>query len=158
MAYALRGGDVRKLNRILRELVVRSESEACLICDNSGYVLAQDGAGQENSMIISALGAGVFTASRELAGILGEDQFSSVFHQGEEKSIFISSVNEKVLLVTIFSNEVSVGLVKLYARPATRTVDDVIRAAQERESQVEHPDQSFVLNLEEDQEVFETSE
>jgi len=154
MAYALRSQDVRKLNRVLQELIVRSESSACLVCDNSGYVLAQEGVKQQDSMLLSALGAGVFSASRELATLLGEDQFSSVFHQGEKKSIFISAANEEVLLVTIFSNESSVGLVKLYARPAARSIQGIIEVARDREERVESPEHHFVLNIENEGGVF----
>ena len=154
MAYALRKNDVSKLNRVLQDLVVRSESSACLICDNSGYVLAQEGVKPQDSMLLSALGAGVFAASRELAALLGESQFSSVFHQGDKKSIFISAVNEEVLLVTIFSNESSVGLVKLYARPAARAIHGIVDEASRREEIVESPEHHFVLNMESDDPVF----
>lgn len=154
MAYALRKNDVDKLSRVLQDLQVRSESSACLICDNSGYVLAQEGVKQQDSMLISALGAGVFSASRELAILLGEDQFSSVFHQGEKESIFISAVNEEVLLVTIFSNDSSVGLVKLYAQPASRAIASIVGEARQREEQVDTPEHHFVLNMENDTELF----
>lgn len=158
MAYALRNQDVQKLNRVLQDLIVRAESSACLVCDNSGYVLAQEGVQQRDSMLLSALGAGVFSASRELAGLLGEDQFSSVFHQGEKKSIFISAVNEEVLLVTIFSNDSSVGLVKLYARPAARAIQGIIETAREREELVESPEHHFVLNVDDAKGVFSEAE
>ena len=148
MAYALTHKDVDKMNRVLHELLQHSESLGCLACDNSGYVLAQRGVDAQDPLLISALGAGVFAASRELARLLGEDKFSSVFHQGEQKSIFICAVNTDVLLVDIFSNEASVGLVKLYAVPAATALRGVLAEVTEREETVGIPEHSFVLNTE----------
>ena len=147
MAFSLVQNDVEKLDRILQELLVQSEANGCLVCDYSGYVLAQQGVdAQQDPLLISALGAGVFSASRELARLLGEDKFSAVFHQGEKKSIFICAVNLDVLLVVIFTNDASVGLVKLYAGPATAAMRGVLEEVRQRELTVPVPEHTFVLN------------
>lgn len=157
MAFALTQKDVHKLNKVLRELLDRSESTGCVCCDHSGYVLAQEGVDSQDPLLISALGAGVFAASRELARLLGEDKFSAVFHQGERKSIFICAVNTDVLLVVIFSNEASVGLVKLYAAPATDALRAILEDVRVREDMVQVPEHTFVLNLSED-DLFSTQD
>ncbi|MFA4945781.1 MAG: roadblock/LC7 domain-containing protein [Lentisphaeria bacterium] len=146
MAFSLVQADVEKLDYILRELLIQSESNGCLVCDYSGYVLAQQGVeDQQDPLLISALGAGVFSASRELARLLGEEKFSAVFHQGERKSIFICAVNLDVLLVVIFTNDASVGLVKLYAGPATAAMREVLEEVRLREETVPVPEHTFVL-------------
>lgn len=117
MSLMLMEDDVERLRRILLDLLVRSESDDCILCDAGGIVLVREGPESWDPLQISALGAGVFAASRELARILGENEFSAVFHQGEKKSIFIRAVNQEVLLVNIFSKAASVGLVKLYSTP-----------------------------------------
>ena len=146
MAHALTRKDAVRLSRILQELLDRSEATGCVTCDHSGYVLAQQGVSRDDTQLISALGAGVFSASRELARLLGEDTFSSVFHQGERKSIYICAVNTDVLLVVIFSNEGSVGLVKLYAGPAAESMRKVFDDVREREKEILIPEHTFVLN------------
>ena len=119
MAIYLNEDDVRAIQRVLVDLLVRSESDCCLLCDSGGNVMAHEGMDpRSDPFLISALGAGVFAASRELARLLGENEFSAVFHQGEKKSIFIRAVDHDVLLVNIFSRSGSLGLVKLYATPA----------------------------------------
>jgi predicted regulator of Ras-like GTPase activity (Roadblock/LC7/MglB family) len=154
MAFALSKTDVEKLNRVLQELLVQSEATGCVVCDYSGYVLAQQGVDSQDPLLISALGAGVFSASRELAKLLDEDKFSAVFHQGERKSIFICAVNLDVLLVVIFTNEASVGLVKLYSGPATATMRQILDEVQRRAATMSVPEHTFVLNLKDD--VFGT--
>jgi predicted regulator of Ras-like GTPase activity (Roadblock/LC7/MglB family) len=131
MAFVLSETEFERVRQIILELLVRSESDDCLVCDSGGYVLAKEGMDTADPFLLSALGAGVFAASRELARILGEDEFSAVFHQGEKKSIFIRAVNHEILLVDIFSKFANIGLVKLYATPAAtalRAVFDEIRA------------------------------
>jgi len=88
---------------VLLQLLARSESDDCLLCDSGGHVLALEGASKHDPFLISALGAGIFGASRELARMLGENEFSAVLHQGERKSIFLRAVDADTLLVMIFS-------------------------------------------------------
>jgi predicted regulator of Ras-like GTPase activity (Roadblock/LC7/MglB family) len=132
MAQALTDRDVHKLQRVLLDLLVRSESDDCLLCDSGGYVLAMEGANSRDPYLVSALGAGVFGASRELARLLGEDEFSAVLHQGERKSIFIRAVDSVTLLVLIFSRAANVGLVKLYAGPAADEIRHILEEVNRR--------------------------
>ncbi|MDZ4198353.1 MAG: roadblock/LC7 domain-containing protein [Kiritimatiellia bacterium] len=145
MAQSLVDQDVQRIRGILQELLTRSEADGCVVCDSGGYVLAKEGRGSGDPLVVSALGAGVFAASRELARILGEDEFSAVFHQGERKSIFIRAVTTEVLLVVIFSNAGSIGLVRLYATPAASEMRQVLESARSRES-TDDGLRSFVLS------------
>jgi len=145
MALALREKDVARIRRILMELLDRSESDGCVVCDSGGYVLAQEGRGATDPLLLSALGAGVFAASRELARVLGEDEFSAVFHQGERRSIFIRAVNSEVLLVIIFSNTANVGLVRLYASPAAGQMKALLEEVAAEAEVVEDAERAFVL-------------
>jgi len=150
MSLTLVEKDVLRLRRVLVELLERSESDGCVVCDSGGYVIAQEGRGTQDPLLISALGAGVFAASRELARILGEDEFSAVFHQGEKKSIFIRAVNREVLLVIIFSNTANVGLVRLYAAPAATEMRVLFDEISAPDRKIEHPEKAFVLTREGD--------
>jgi predicted regulator of Ras-like GTPase activity (Roadblock/LC7/MglB family) len=128
MPRSLTESDEQKLQRVLRELHDRCEADSCLLCDDAGHVLCQVGVENQDPLVISALGAGVFAASRELAMLLGEDKFSALVHQGEKKSIYISAVNVDVLLVVLFSSQVSLGVVKLYSAPAAAAVKAVVES------------------------------
>ena len=145
MAISIGEKDVARMSRVLQELLRRSEADGCVVCDSGGYVLAQEGRGTQDPLLVSALGAGVFAASRELARILGEDEFSAVFHQGERRSIFIRAVNREVLLVIIFSVAANVGLVRLYAVPAASSLRTLIEELDARGEEVAHPERAFVL-------------
>ena len=118
MALELSETNLHRVQRILQDFLVMSESQACLVCDSGGHALVEHGMTENDPFLIAALGAGGFAASRELARLLGEDEFSAVFHQGDKKSIFIRAIDGDALLVVIFSNRASLGLVKLYSAPA----------------------------------------
>jgi len=147
MPLAIHADDTEKIRRILSDLLARSESDECFLCDSGGYLVAHEGVERPDAASITALGAGVFLASRELARMLGEHEFNTVFHQGETKSIFIRAVTAELLLVIIFSGNGSLGLVKLYSTPAVTELQGVFEAVQQRHD--EHPSsdhRSFVLN------------
>ncbi|MCF7837477.1 MAG: roadblock/LC7 domain-containing protein [Candidatus Marinimicrobia bacterium] len=145
MALSLMEEDIERLGRTMRNLLERSEADGCLLCDGGGYVLSQEGLEQVDPLLLSALGAGVFAASRELARVLGEDEFSAVFHQGEVRSIFIRAVTADVLLVIIFSRGAHAGLVKHYAAPAVAELKTAFEQVAAREHRVPHRERSFVL-------------
>ncbi len=126
MAQVLQEKDSVRLRKVLLQLLARSESDDCLLCDSGGHMLALEGASRHDPFLISALGAGVFGASRELARMLGENEFSAVLHQGERKSIFLRAVDADTLLVMIFSQSANVGLVKLYSTPAVEDLRQIL--------------------------------
>lgn len=148
MALVLDRKCMEQMKRVAVNLLEQSESDGCVICDGGGHMLVQEGAGTKDPLLLAALGAGVFAGSRELAQMLGEDNFSAVFHQGERKSIFIRAVNEEILLVVIFSKEDSAGLVKLYAAPAAERLRGLFEQARKSGEEVEDAEHSFVLTEE----------
>lgn len=155
MAATLTADDERKIRRILTDLLKQSEADECMVCDAGGHVLAQQSSGRASDPFsVSALGAGVFGASRQLALILGEDEFSAVFHQGDRKSLFIRAAGEDVLLLSIFSDPDAVGLVKLYSEPAANSLRTLFDDAEKRGLAVPTEDfRPFVLSK--DQDIFQ---
>ena len=103
-------------------------------------------------LLISALGAGVFAGTRELARLLGEDEFSAVLHQGTRRSLLMCAANEYAIVVVLFSAEANLGLVKLYTPPAAESIGAVLAGAQARGEQVESVEHKFVLR---DENLFE---
>jgi len=146
MTYELTRRDVNRLRKVLIELLDQSEADSCLICDGAGHVLAHENVNRQDPLLVSALGAGVFAATRELARILGEDEFSTVLHQGVKRSILIAAATEEILLVVMFSGEHRVGLVKLYAPTAAAAVRGVFESIRDRGPTAEESaDRSYVL-------------
>jgi len=146
MTYELTHNDVRRLQNVLVDLLSQSDADACLLCDLAGHVLAHENVHDLDPLLISALGAGVFAATGELARLLGEDEFCSVLHQGKDRSILIGAANEDVLLVVLFSGIDKTGLVKLYTPVAATTIRGVFEGIKTQEAAEDLPDRNFVLN------------
>ena len=153
MAHLLQERDALRLRKVLLHLLARSESDDCLLCDTGGHMLALEGASQHDPFLISALGAGIFGASRELARMLGENEFSAVLHQGERKSIFLRAVDADTLLVMIFSQSANVGLVKLYSTPAVDELRLILADLKQAQS-VAAPEDARPFVLSQDPQLF----
>ncbi len=144
MAQSLSPKHTRKIRRILLDLLDQSEADACLLCDQAGHILAEEGVEARDPQLMSALGAGVFAATRELAGLLGEDEFSSVVHQGTSKSILINAIDEDALLLVIFGHDANLGLVRLYTPAAATSIRTVLERARSGEDSMA-AETTFVL-------------
>jgi hypothetical protein len=66
-------------------------------------------------------------ATDGLARLIGEKEFSILFHEGEKDNIHISIVGQRVILVVIFDDRSSLGLVRLRVRKASMELEKVFQ-------------------------------
>lgn len=108
-----------EINRILDRLVERTEAITALLISRQGICLGQAGtAASLNSTALAALVAGMFSATREVANIVGEDQFSILLQQGEKRHIHISLIGAQTMMVIVFEDYSRIGKVRFAARGA----------------------------------------
>ncbi|MCP4229190.1 MAG: roadblock/LC7 domain-containing protein [bacterium] len=106
--------DYTKINDILTNLVHETNSKFALLVDRSGQLISSQGdTNQMDSISFASLSAGNFAATSELAKILGQDEFSVLFHQGTDESIHLSVVASRIIMVVVFDNKTTLGLVRL---------------------------------------------
>jgi len=68
---------------------------------------------------LASLTAGNIAATGGLAKLIGEKEFSILFHEGEKDNIHLSIVAQRVILVVIFDQRSSLGLVRLRVKKAS---------------------------------------
>ncbi|MBI3850812.1 MAG: roadblock/LC7 domain-containing protein [Verrucomicrobia bacterium] len=145
--------DIRQLDQILKELLASSEATTALIIDKGGFLITHKGESEEFDLTtIAALASGAYMANQTIANLVRENNFNSVYQQGENFSMFASNIDEHCLLVVIFKASVSVGAVKYYAISAGARVADQLKLAHQRD-----PNASLdlsVLNLTDTSSVF----
>lgn len=125
--------DIDKINKVLEKFLKLSDSKANILIDKDGHLVTKAGATEDlDLMTISALVAGSFAATREMAKLLGEDEFSVLFHQGKRDSIQLSLIGERTLLATIFDERTTIGMVRLYAKEATGKLVSVFQEIDDR--------------------------
>jgi predicted regulator of Ras-like GTPase activity (Roadblock/LC7/MglB family) len=78
--------------------------------------------------IIAALAAGSFAATKELARRIGEIEFNALYHQGNGNHIFMNSVDDDTIMITVFGRRTTVGLVRFYSSTAAREVGALLKS------------------------------
>jgi predicted regulator of Ras-like GTPase activity (Roadblock/LC7/MglB family) len=136
---------VRDVNRILREFLKLSNAKCVLMVDKEGHMVTRQGVTREFDMdTISALVAGSFAATKEMARVLGEDEFSVLFHQGKTDSIQLSLVGDRTLLTVIFDEATTVGMVRLYAAETAKRLAEIFeKHARQRATRPTRPDEDL---------------
>ncbi len=105
------------LERLLRE----SNSKVIFLVDKNGQLIASTGeTANLDTTSLASLTAGNIAATGGLAKLIGEKEFSILFHEGEKDNIHISIIGGRVILVVIFDQRSSLGLVRLRVKKASR--------------------------------------
>jgi predicted regulator of Ras-like GTPase activity (Roadblock/LC7/MglB family) len=120
----------------LADFLKKSEAQWSALVDKGGNLFAQNGdTGTLDLSILSALAAGSFAATHELAKRLGESEFSALYHEGHGQHILMSALHHECLLVTIFGEKTNIGLVRFYAQQVTSSLNELLQVAREKEAQ-----------------------
>jgi len=106
--------DMKKINYCLNKMVSSSMAHSVLLIDRSGQLIAQYGNTPEIDILsLSALTAANFGATAEIARMLGEEEFTLLFHKGRSENVYFSAIGEHVIMVTLFDDKTSLGLIRL---------------------------------------------
>jgi predicted regulator of Ras-like GTPase activity (Roadblock/LC7/MglB family) len=122
--------DIRVINRVLQEFLKLASARCALLVDKEGHLITKQGVTRSFDMdTISALVAGSFAATKEMARLLGEDEFAILFHQGKTDNIQLSLVGDRTLLTVIFDDSTTIGMVRLYANETAKRLLEVFEKA-----------------------------
>jgi predicted regulator of Ras-like GTPase activity (Roadblock/LC7/MglB family) len=125
--------DAARIHEILTHFLGESGAAEALLIDRGGQLIAMDGDGQAlDAVSISALAAAAFSSTAAMAQLLGEPEFSVLFHEGTKRSIHVSTVDDEAILLAIFDERTTVGMVRLFAGEASRAVGSVLGEARTR--------------------------
>jgi predicted regulator of Ras-like GTPase activity (Roadblock/LC7/MglB family) len=106
--------DVERIDSCLGNMISSSLADAVLLIDRSGQLIAQRGNAPEVDVLsLSALTAANFGATAEIARLLGEEEFTLLFHKGRNENVYFSTIGENAILVTIFDDKSSLGVIRL---------------------------------------------
>ncbi len=96
-------------------------------------------------------GGGFFSANDQLARLLGESEFGTLFHQGERESLYLADIARRVILVVLFDNRTTLGLVKLRLRATVGDLSSIFTAMFARDTGTSgHVDAEFVGEAEDE--------
>lgn len=116
-SWSFREEDSSRIHVILTEFLRESNARTGMIVDRTGQMVAV--VGEEPNFdptAFASLTAADFSANDQLARMIGEPEFGSLFHQGEKESMYLADIARRVILVVLFDNRTTLGLVKLRVR------------------------------------------
>lgn len=125
--YTIEGEQIDILDNILDEYVAESCANSAMLIDMAGNIIAQqdNGACEHDLYSLAALASANFAAVDTMAKLVGESEFSLLFHKGESESIHFSKVNSEFLLITIFGKDVTLGLLRLKVADALTKINAI---------------------------------
>jgi predicted regulator of Ras-like GTPase activity (Roadblock/LC7/MglB family) len=121
--------EFNQIQTIVDRLCRESNAKGVFIIDKNGQLIAS--AGETDHLDVTSLAsltAGNVAATGGMAKLLRESEFATQFHEGEQLSIYISLVGKRVILVVIYDNKTSLGLVRLRAKKASEELNRIFEA------------------------------
>lgn len=129
--------DAARIDAVLGRFLADSGCAAALLIDRSGQPLAETGVSRTlDTGSIGALAAAAFSATAALAQLLGESEFSVLFHEGVRESMHVSTVDDETILLAIFDERTTVGMVRLFAREASTSIGGILEETRKRPKRV----------------------
>lgn len=121
--------DLKLINNVLSKLREEAEVICVLLVDKGGHVFSYQGFTDSFDIVsLAALAAGSFASTKEIAKLVGEPEFTVMFHQGKKEHIHIGLVADKALLVIIFDDRTTVGMVRVYANQYSKELAEILIA------------------------------
>ncbi|MGE5346472.1 MAG: roadblock/LC7 domain-containing protein [Acidithiobacillales bacterium] len=125
--------EFRQIKDVIARLKADAQSKVVFIVDKNGQQIAAQGDMEQlDTTSLASLTAGNVAATDGLARLIGEREFPVLFHEGERDNVYISVVGQRVILVVIFDERSSLGLVRLRVRKANAELERIFEVIQQK--------------------------
>jgi predicted regulator of Ras-like GTPase activity (Roadblock/LC7/MglB family) len=130
--------EFKQINVVIEKLLREANAKVIFLVDKNGQLISGVGEVERfDTTSLASLTAGNIAATGGLAKLIGEKEFSILFHEGEKDNLHISIVGGRVILVVLFDNRSSLGLVRLRVKKAsdelTVIFEGLMQKAEEKE-------------------------
>ena len=132
-------GEFKRINALIEKLCREANAKVVFLVDKNGQLIAATG--ETNGLdttSLASLTAGNIAATSGLAKLIGEKEFSVLFHEGEHDHIHITLVGSRVILVVIFDQRSSLGLVRLRVKKVTDELGAIFGALLKKVESTNH--------------------
>jgi predicted regulator of Ras-like GTPase activity (Roadblock/LC7/MglB family) len=120
--------DYWAINTTIQELLKNSNSKSIMLLDKTGQMISSVGEEPRFDLhSFASLCAADFEANAQLAELIGERDFSTLYHQGSNESMYLARVEQNIILVILFDKKTTLGLVRLRTKKAVDGLAIVIR-------------------------------
>ena len=127
-SFVMYDEEFQRISAVIEKLLRESNSKVIFLVDKNGQMIASCGeTANLDTTSLASLTAGNIAATGGLAKLIGEKEFSILFHEGEKDNIHISIIASRVILVVIFDHRSSLGLVRLRVKKASDELAGIFR-------------------------------
>jgi len=128
--------EIKKIEVLISKMLKGCEAKCALLVDKDGHLITRQGFTHSlDTTALAALLAGSFASTKEIAKLVGESEFSVLFHQGKKDHIHMSLVGDRSILVVIFDDRTTIGMVRLYAKETAVDLGKVFESIENGGSQ-----------------------
>ena len=125
--WAIFEEDYWAINNVLDDLLKSSQCGNIILIDRTGQLISQCGPDVSFDLTsFASLCAADFEANFQLAKLIGEKDFSNLYHQGSKDSMYLGKISNGVILAVIFDRTTTLGLVRLRVKRAVDELDVII--------------------------------
>src|SRR5262245_18396719 len=125
--------EFKQIETHLQAFLRDSNARCALLVDRNGQLVATVGETPHfDPTAFASLTAADFRANDQLSQMIGEAEFASLVHQGEKESMYLADVAKRVILVLLFDQRATLGLVKLKAKATVEALNLVFQAMFDR--------------------------
>lgn len=105
---------LEKARNTIEGSLIQAGVRNALLIDGAGNILSNCGHDTDDldAISLAALAAASLGATSQIAKLIGEEDFSLLFHKGKNGNIHFGRIGEELILITIFGEDVSLGLVR----------------------------------------------
>ena len=133
----LRERQYHQLKAVLARLRMDASARVVFLVDKDGQEIAVQGEiGNLDTTSLASLAAGNVAATGGMAQLIGEKEFPTLSHEGERESIHISVIG-RLLLVVVFDERSTLGLVKLRSKQVSQQLAAMIHEITQADAQDE---------------------
>ena len=128
--------DFRKILAVTQRLVKDANAKGVFVVDRNGQLISEAGELRGiDTTSLASLTAGCIAATGGLAKIVGEEEFPVHFHQGQRDNLHITLIAGRIILVVVFDERSSLGLVRLRVKKAGAQLARVFEEIQKKSDQ-----------------------
>lgn len=125
-SWSLEEPDARRIEDLLNSFLYQSNARCVLLVDRAGQLITVAGERPTfDSTAFASLAAADFSANDQLASMVGEQEFSSLFHQGEKESMYLADIAKRVILVVLFDDRATLGMIRIKVRDVVTELGEI---------------------------------
>lgn len=129
-SYSLEPEQLEQIEQVLDKELIRDGMQSILIIDMFGNIISKydDQMHGRDLFALAALSSANYAAVVTMAKLIGEEDFPSLFHKGQDVSVFFRKITDDFLIVVIFGEEFPLGALRLQLETAVDIIKNICQA------------------------------